>query len=77
MKLIDWAPEEFENYSDGRAYKYRDVEVVVEYGYGHQSKRWPGPHKNVHNWCILANGYAVGWNENPSTGWSFPVVKMK
>jgi len=39
--------------------------------------RWPGIHKNVMTWWELENGYAVGWNENPAIGWSFPVVKLK
>lgn len=28
-----------------------------------------------HDWWELKNGYVVGWNENPSRGWSFPVEK--
>jgi hypothetical protein len=79
MKLIEWAPQEFAAgiWDDTRSWKFRDVEVVEEYGYGEKWKPWPGTHKNVMNWCVLANGYAVGWNENPSRGWSFPVVKVK
>lgn len=77
MKLIDWAPEEFAQvFDDTQAYRYRDVEVVSEHGYGEDGLAWPGTHKNVTNWCVLANGYAVGWNENPSRGWSFPVMKV-
>lgn len=78
MKLIDWAPHEFAEgtWDDTRAWKFRDVEVVSEHGYSEDNKPWPGTHKNVMNWCVLENGYAVGWNENPSTGWSFPVKKM-
>lgn len=79
--LREWAPQEFEqSFDDTRAYKYADVEVVKEYDmHGEENtwRRWPGPHKNVLSWCVLANGYAVGWNENESRGWSFPVVKMK
>ena len=73
MKLIDAMPEEFARYhTDERAHRYADVEVVSEYRFG-----WPGPQKNVHYWVELENGYAVGWNENPSRGWSFPVVRVK
>lgn len=36
-----------------------------------------GKHKNVMNWWLLDNGYAVGFNENPSFGWSFPIIKLK
>ena len=38
---------------------------------------WPGKHKNVFAWWILEDGRAVGWNENPALGWSFPVIKYK
>jgi hypothetical protein len=60
-------------YVDTPAGKMKDVEVVQEYSF--MSKRWPGKHKNVYSWCVLANGKAVGWNESPSRGWSFPVIK--
>jgi hypothetical protein len=56
------------------AAKLLDVEVVKEY-FGDTFKRWPGTQKNVHCWWELANGKAVGWNEN-TAGWSFPVVKL-
>jgi hypothetical protein len=39
-------------------------------------RRWPGTQKNVFQWYILANGYCVGWNENPSRGWYFPHMRM-
>jgi hypothetical protein len=52
--------------------KYIDVAVVKEIdAFNH---RWPGRHKNVNHWYILENGKAVGFNENPSVGWSFPVI---
>ena len=79
-KLIDWAPVEFaQSFNDTRAFKFADVKVVEEFSMFDSDtwKSWPGAHKNVMNWCILENGYAVGWNENDSRGWSFPVVKMK
>jgi hypothetical protein len=62
-----------------KAGKYADVEVVKEHSDFNVStwKRWIGNHKNVHYWVELANGYAVGFNENPATGWSFPVVRIK
>ena len=79
MRLIDWAPSEFATgmWDDTAAWKFRDVEVVSEHGWGEDGKSWPGSHKNVANWCVLANGWAVGWNENPSRGWSFPVKRLK
>ena len=59
-------------YNDVLAYKLRDITVASEH-YSHQT-RWPGPHKNVHFWVILSDGRAVGWNESPSRGYSFPVL---
>jgi len=46
--------------------------VTDEAGY----KPWPGPQKDVHCWWELENGKAVGWNESPSKGWSFPVITL-
>lgn len=75
MKLIDRLPYEFRSgeYEDSRAMKFSNVEVVKEYD---TFKRpWIGTHKNVHVWFVLANRYAVGFNESPTRGWSFPVIK--
>ena len=71
------------SYLDGSytAYKYVDIEVIQEYSDSSfvtdKWKRWIGKHKNVHYWVVLANGYAVAMNENPSYGISFPVMKYK
>ena len=76
--LLEWAPQEFRDFCDTRAYKLKDKIVVEEFGYPQSVvPAWPGPHKHVYNWCILESGHAVGWNENPSIGWSFPVIKLK
>lgn len=81
-KLRDWVPFEFEqSFMDTQAAKYLDVKVVKEYDmldddWEQTWKSWPGTHKNVKNWCVLENGYAVGWNENESRGWSFPVKRI-
>ena len=88
--LADALPYEFVGgeYHDTPAFKLKDVKVkrVV---CGHQIVdgefvnthdtfvRWPGRHAYVFNWFILENGKAVGWNENPSRGWSFPVISYR
>lgn len=74
--LRDAMPREFSGgeYDDDRASKYADVEVVREFDAAKPSERWPGKHKHVFTWVVLANDYAVGWNENPGRGWSFPIV---
>ena len=76
MTLADALPREFTGgeYHDSRAYALRDVEVIEKVDAYRGGRRWPGRHKNVMNWYRLANGNAVGWNENPSVGWSFPVI---
>jgi hypothetical protein len=79
--LADVMPTEFVRgeHDTTKAYKMRD-EVVIEENsrFIDQDEyiRWPGKHKNVHLWVKLSNGYAIGWNENPSRGWSFPVIKL-
>lgn len=62
------------NLDDEFLYKYGDCTVVkVVDGTVH-----PFPsvkYKNVHKWWIVDGGrLVVGWNENPSRGWSFPVL---
>ena len=56
------------------AAKFLDVEVVKTHdGY---TDRFPGPARHCNKWWSLANGKAVGWNESPIRGWSFPVAKL-
>jgi hypothetical protein len=75
MKLRDVLPIEFFDggFDNSPAYKHLEREVVTTHEHG----RWKGKHKNVFVWWSLDNGYAVGWNENPSIGWSFPSIKLK
>lgn len=66
-------------YCKTKAHTMLDIEVMAEHGdpLDDDMVRWPGKHKNVFFWVELKNGYAVGWNENLSKGWSFPVLKLK
>lgn len=74
MLLRDVLPHEFfSEFSDSPANKHLDANVISVHEHG----GWMGKHKNVINWWKLDNGYAVGWNENPAVGWSFPVIKIK
>lgn len=74
--LRDVLPPDFLlEYSDTPTAKLLDVEVTKECDATKPGERWPGKHKHVFAWWILANGKAVGWNENPGRGWSFPIVK--
>ncbi len=79
MKLRDWLPRPFfAEFQDSRANRYLDVDIEHEYRVPNADWReWVGKEKNVLNWVVLSNGVAVGFNENPSRGWSFPVKKME
>jgi len=76
--LRETFPTELQEF-DGKAAKFLDVLVKVQHTLADLDtgtwKSWPGTHKNVMFWVELENGYAVGWNESPSRGWSFPVIK--
>jgi hypothetical protein len=75
-RLKDWLPYEyFQEFFDCPATKYLGGYIVEEHD--GRINPWPGKHKNVLNWVVLECGHAVGFNENPATGWSFPVIKIK
>ena len=61
-------------YEDSPAMPFAMMDVVAEY---RGNRPWPGNHRYVKDWFTLANGKAVGWNENPSRGWSFPVISYQ
>lgn len=69
--LIEYTQDE-----TSKAHKFDDVEVVWKQDILNHCRLWPGTQKYVYFWVKLVNGYAVGWNENPSKGWSFPLVKI-
>ncbi len=76
MLLRDVVPQEFfHEFRNTRAFKLLDCEIAQEYSLGDLTtwKSWPGKERNVMNWWLLTDGRAVGWNENESRGWSFPV----
>lgn len=77
--LRDVLPKEFftEDMATKRIERHLNQVVVREIRHIDRDSAWPGPHRNVIYWWELENGYAVGWNENPSRGWSFPVIKLK
>ncbi len=64
------------------AHKLRAENVVLEFcrinccGYDTDFTAWPGTQKNVHYWVVTENRHAIGMNENPSIGISFPVIKL-
>ena len=80
--LKDVLPAEFTQDHETPAFRHRDVAVMATYSTlwrpdgTRDWKPWPGKHRNVQNWYVLANGRAVGWNEGPQ-GWSFPVIRYR
>lgn len=72
--LKDVLPHEFMmgEYDDLLAYHYRYIDVIKKFD--GRDNPWPGTHKNVMVWYQLANGSAVGWNENLARGWTFPTI---
>lgn len=77
MKLKEWLPSEFfhEEHKASKANNYLEEEIISVKFY--HSDPWPGKEVWVHSWVELANGKAVGWNENLQKGWSFPVITIK
>ncbi len=76
--LFDVMPDEFStDFKNSEAFKLGEFKVVSIHHCETQADKWPGKQKNVYFWVELDNGKAVGWNENPSKGWSFPVIKLK
>lgn len=74
--LKDWLPYGYDTATiDPKIEKHLDDFITVELD--SRDKHWIGKHKNVLNWCMLNTGYAVGFNESPSRGWSFVIVKIK
>lgn len=82
--LKDVLPAEFSlgDGADSPAYALSDARVVATKlttgspCTSHQDlfEDWPGPHKFVRQWFILENGKAVGVNDDPENGKSFPVL---
>lgn len=58
-----------------RFWKHLDRAVIAEHDSFDNPQYWPGREKNVVAWWELEGGIAVGWNENMSRGWSFPVIR--
>jgi hypothetical protein len=75
MTLREALPREWMDAETRNLWPHLDVQVRIKRS-GEVFKPWPGPHKNVHVWWELENGYAVAMNENPSRGLSFPVIRM-
>lgn len=77
-QLIDWLPKEFFlEFSNSPVMKHLKDKIVKVHKTTQEGHMWVGEHKWVFSWVELDSGYAVGKNENPSRGLSFPMVKLK
>jgi hypothetical protein len=72
-KLRNVLPTEFfqGEFNNSPANSHLERIVIKEHIHG----GWKGKHKNVYCWWELDNGILVGWNENPSKGWSFVTMR--
>jgi hypothetical protein len=79
MTLIDWINSCDHNYDEnGFSDKIHSLNVVKKIA-SHQ-KSFPqtkNTHRYIHVWVLLEDGSAVGWNESPRTGYSFPRAGKK
>jgi len=80
--LSDWLPHDA--YTHGLCVeKFLNWEVVEKFGCGEKSissNPHTFTHKNIYNYCIIKKGTkykTVGFNENSSIGWSFPVKSIR
>jgi len=90
MTLRDWLPNEYNwSFEGTEAYKRIDkmLNKRVVFSYDSQTcdtkegqdyaRRCQFRRRYIYTFAVLDNGYAVGWNENPSIGWSFELAKVK
>lgn len=73
-RLADVLPQEFMDgeYEETSAMRLAFIDVIAVHS--SEKKPWPGSHRFVSEWYVLANGKAVGFNRNPRR-WSFPVIR--
>lgn len=63
---------------DDQIRTYRDRVIVAEYdGRSHAFPQRDFRYRNVMNWALLDDGSAVGFNESPRSGFSFPRTGKK
>lgn len=83
MKLKDWISNIGPSSIDKCAEKFLNIEIEKEYSsYPNFEEYISIIRKNTkfktkytYSFVLLKNGWCVGWNENPSRGWSFPISK--
>lgn len=76
-KVREWLPGDFSEgeFAGARVCDLLDRKVLKKHYTWRDGHGWPGRHRNVVSWVEIEGGLAVGFNENPSVGWGFPVIK--
>lgn len=83
LTLTDWISQHnfyLSESEEKKMSKLMDKQILYEF-VSHNEITWVswqefGSHKNVYCWILLEKGQAIGWNENPARGWSFPMKKV-
>lgn len=74
--LIEVLPQDAELIAEELIRKHGHKEVIARFD--NRDYLFPScTHKNITYWWLLENGTAVGFNESPSIGFSFPYVGKK
>ena len=85
MLIKDFLPIEVQHgeYENDKVQKYLDYPIEKIYQLNNTNltpSQFGFKHKNIFVWATFKDGNklkAVGFNENPSIGWSFPIVLIK
>lgn len=77
MTLREWMHSDARSEQEALLEKHGDKQVVsihdgTEEAFPQYGAALDPKYRNVLNWVILDDGSAVGWNESPRSGWSFP-----
>ncbi len=79
MTLIDWLNQKDHNYSEDlfsdRIHSLKILKEFSSHKKGFPQKK--NIHRNIHSWVLLEDGSAIGMNESPRSGLSFPRIGTK
>lgn len=79
MKLIDWLNQKDHNYAED-LFSDRIHSLTIIKEFSSHKKGFPqkkNTHRNIHCWVLLEDGSAIGLNESPRSGLSFPRIGPK
>ena len=79
MKLIDWINQKDHNYAED-LFSDRIHSLTIVKEFSSHKKGFPqkkNTHRNIHCWVLLEDGSAIGLNESPRSGFSFPRIGQR